>query len=169
MNHQSGKQCDSGGRDGDSRLQIPAPTDFIEFTRDAAEQSVQALFEQQVRRHTERLAVKVGDRTLTYGELNQAANRVAHAILSKKPFRQPSGPDSNDLAFWETHMEPVAVFMGQGIDAVAAAFGLLKAGKIFLPLDPTDPYTRVTFILHHAPAHVILTNDENVGLAKQLS
>ena len=85
MNRQSEKQGDLERRYGDSRLQVPAPADFVEFSKDAIEQSVAALFEQQVRLYADHLAVKSGDRTLTYGKLNRAANRIAHEILSKYP------------------------------------------------------------------------------------
>ena len=61
------------------------PTDnFIEFNREEIEQSIPDRFEEQVRRHPDRLAVKANSEQLTYDELNKAANRVAQAILAPR-------------------------------------------------------------------------------------
>lgn len=169
MNHQSGKHYDTTGRGGAPRLEVPAPEDFVGFPESLVKQSIAGLFEQQVQLHENRLAVKAGDQRLTYRELNRLANRIAAAILSERPFREYAGESAGEPAFWETHMEPAAVLMEQGIDAVAAAFGLLKAGKIYLPVDPADPHTRLNFILQHAPARIILTNDNYAGLAQELA
>ena len=55
---------------------------FIEFKREAIEQSIPDRFEEQVRKYPERLAVKSKTQELSYEELNQAANRVARAVLA---------------------------------------------------------------------------------------
>ena len=56
---------------------------FVEFPKEEIEQSIPHRFEKIVRTYPARIAVKCGDRTLTYEELNQAANRMAHAILAQ--------------------------------------------------------------------------------------
>ena len=56
---------------------------FIEFKKEEIEQSIPERFEQMVRLYPDRIAVKTKDHALTYDELNKAANRVAHAILSQ--------------------------------------------------------------------------------------
>lgn len=169
MSHQSGKQCNAAGRGNAPRLEVPSPADFTGFPKNRVNQSIAALFGKQVELHEHRLAVKAGDRRLTYGELDRLANRVADAILAKHPFHEFAGECAGEPAFWEANMEPAAVLMEQGVDAVAAAFGLLKAGKIYLPVDPVDPHTRLNFILHHAPARIIVTNDDYAGLAEELA
>src|SRR5687768_15376160 len=55
---------------------------FLPFAEGEVEHSLPARFEQQVRRHPARLAVKTPHAHLTYAALNQAANRVAHALLT---------------------------------------------------------------------------------------
>src|SRR5262249_54351190 len=72
---------------------------FVEFPIAEIEQSISDRFEKIVRLYPERLAVKMGDRALTYVELNRAANRIARAILNSQGLRQ----------------EPVMVLFEQGI------------------------------------------------------
>jgi len=57
---------------------------FVEFAKDEVEQSIPQRFEKMVRLHPRRLALKSRNYALTYEALNQAANRIAHAILSKE-------------------------------------------------------------------------------------
>ena len=92
---------------------------FIKFSRNDIEQSIGSRFQQIVDRDPSRIAVKVDDQALTYGTLNKMANRVAHALGS-------AGGSSN---------EPVAVFGGNDVGTIAAILGVLKAGKIYVPLD----------------------------------
>ena len=86
---------------------------FVEFKQEEIEQSIPERFEKIVRRYPDRLAMKIGDRALTYAELNQAANRIARGILDRQGLRQ----------------EPVVVLFEQGVEAIAAILGVLKAGK----------------------------------------
>ena len=87
---------------------------FIPFGKDQIEQSIPARFEQQVHRYPDRLAVKTRHDACTYEALNQAANRVARAILARRGEGE----------------EPVALLLDHDIAIVAAIFGVLKAGKI---------------------------------------
>jgi amino acid adenylation domain-containing protein len=126
---------------------------FIEFRREEIEQSIPDRFEEQVGKHSRRLAIKTKDRELTYDELNRAANRVAHAILAARGERQ----------------EQVALLCDQGAAAIAATLGVLKAGKTYVPLDPSVPKTRNGYILSDAQIGLILTDDENISLALDLA
>jgi len=123
---------------------------FVEFRREEIEQSIPARFEQQVRRYPERLAVETSGHSLTYAELNHAANRVARAILSR-----PGGGN-----------EPVAVLLEQGAPAIIAMLGVLKAGKIYVPLDPAFPRARLAYMLEDSQAELVVTNSRNLSLAK---
>ena len=95
---------------------------FTEFTKEGIEQSIPDRFEEQVREHPDRLAVKSSQHGLTYHELNEAANQLAHAILAQHNGGQ----------------EPVALLFGQGSQLITAHLGSLKAGKIAVPLDPSN-------------------------------
>ena len=126
---------------------------FIEFRKEEVEQSVPERFEQQVRIFPDRLAVKTRNQQFTYDELNQAANQVAWAIMAQGGEAQ----------------EPVALLFEQGAQMVAAILGVLKSGKIYVPLEPSFPEARTTFMLHDVRARLLLTNDQNLTLAKKLA
>src|SRR5438034_1647822 len=126
---------------------------FVEFKGGAREQSIPTRFAQQVSRHRDRVAVKTGQRACTYHELNCTANRVARAILG----RQGHGA------------EPVGLLFANGMHAITAALGTLKAGKFYVPLDPTFPHARLDAILEDAGARLLVTNTHNHCLASQLT
>jgi amino acid adenylation domain-containing protein len=125
---------------------------FVEFKKEETEQSVPARFEKQVAKYPDHLAVKTKLHQLTYAALNRSANFVAHAI------RQQSGNDDN-----------VGLLLEQDARAIIAIFAALKAGKIFVPLDPSLPHSRIKYILNDSGARVIITNSQSLGLAQDLS
>jgi amino acid adenylation domain-containing protein len=126
---------------------------FVEFEGSAREQSIPARFAQQVARHRDRVAVKSGQRTCTYHELNATADRVAAAIMARLGLGA----------------EPVGLLFANGMHAITAALGTLKAGKFYVPLDPTFPQTRLEAILEDAGARLLVTNTHNRSLASQLT
>jgi amino acid adenylation domain-containing protein len=126
---------------------------FIEYSRDEIEQSIADRFENQVRKHPRRLAIKTRDRELTYDELNRAANRVAHAILAARGERQ----------------EQAALLCDPGAMAIVGTLAVLKAGKTYVPLDPAVPKARNEFILRDAQIGLIVTDDEHFLRACELA
>lgn len=122
---------------------------FVAFPRSALDDGVPARFEQQVRRHGARLAVRSEDGDLSYAELNGAANKIAHALLA---LAAQCGPF-------------VALLVDQGAMNVAAPLGVLKAGKAFVPLDTRWPVARMTWVLDHSKADVLLASAGNLPLA----
>ena len=127
--------------------------DFQEFTQVEIEQSVPRRFEQQVRRYPDRLAVESRGERLSYVELNVAANRVSHSILSLR------GPGE----------ESVALVFQTGLRAIVAIMGVLKAGKRYVPLYPTNPRTRNAHILNDSEAGLVVADNNNVALALELA
>nr|WP_256465172.1 non-ribosomal peptide synthetase [Tsukamurella sp. PLM1] len=89
-------------------------------------------------------AVVCEDRQLTYRELDEAANRLAHRLLA-------AGVQQQDL---------VAVFAERGLPWYVAVFGVLKAGAVYLPLDPSYPAARLQFLLEDAAPSAVLTCGE---------
>jgi len=128
-------------------------SDIAEFKREDLERSVPDRFESQVRRGPGLLAVKSGSQAFTYGALNQAANRLAHTILEQR------GQAS----------EPVAILLGHDAWQTAAMLGILKAGKAYVPLDPTFPRRRLAFMLEDSQAPIIITDSHNLALAEELA
>src|SRR3989304_7784058 len=115
---------------------------FVEFGKEEIEQSIPCRFEEIVRLYSERLAVKVGNRALTYEQLNRVANRIARTILEKR------GGGS----------EPIALVLEHGINVIAAIFAVLKAGKFYVAIDPSFPPERIALIINDSHARVIFTN-----------
>jgi amino acid adenylation domain-containing protein len=89
------------------------------------------LFEQQVEAAAERIAVECAAERLTYGELNERANRLAHYLRELGV-----GADAR-----------VALCLERGIEMVIAMLAVLKAGGGYVPLDPAYPAERLSFML----------------------
>ena len=124
---------------------------FVEFKKEEIEQSIPDCFEQMVRRYGERLAMKTKDHSVTYNELNKAANRVARAILDLRG----EGP------------EPVAILLEHGAAMIVAILGVLKAGKFYVPLDSLYPPARITYLLNDSQAGLIVTDNNELSLGKE--
>jgi amino acid adenylation domain-containing protein len=122
---------------------------FVEFSMAEVQGSIPGRFERQVDEYAERRAIKAGTHDLTYAELNRSANRIARAILARG-----DAPD-----------EPVALLLEHGPALIAAILGVLKAGRIYLPLDPSYPPARSAYILEDAGAALMVTNDRHLPLA----
>lgn len=99
------------------------------------------------------LAVRDPQTSLTYAELDQAANQVANAILERR------GPGQ----------EVVALLMGVDARTVTAALGVLKAGQIYVGLDASSPRKRLAYILEDTEARLILTDRRHLAQAQELA
>lgn len=86
-------------------------------------------------------ALVSGTTRITYGELNRRANRIAHLLRSLGV-----GPE-----------KLVGVHLERSVDMIAALLGVLKSGGAYLPLDPTYPRERLSFMLRDARTPVVLT------------
>jgi amino acid adenylation domain-containing protein len=102
------------------------------------------LFESQVLRNPAACAVEQGSRRLSYAELNQAANQLAHYLRS-------SGVRSNDR---------VAVCLTSCPEFLISLLAILKAGGACVPLDPSYPRQRRKFMLDDVQARALLTLPE---------
>ncbi|MGB8953585.1 MAG: AMP-binding protein [Candidatus Aminicenantales bacterium] len=134
-------------------VKIIAPASFIPFRRDEIERSIPRCFEEQAARHADRLAVKTRHHQLNYEELNRFANRIAHALL---------GQCGNTP-------EPIATLLHPSPLGSASVLGILKAGKIWIPLNPTYPSGRLISLLKDSQASLILTATEHLPLARDLA
>ncbi|MDZ7358889.1 MAG: amino acid adenylation domain-containing protein, partial [candidate division KSB1 bacterium] len=112
-----------------------------------AHRFVHRLFEAQVERTPHAPAVVFGTEQMTYLELNQAANQLAHFLQ-----KMGIGPE-----------RMVAIFMERSLEVMVALLGVLKAGGAYLPIDPSYPKERVAFMLEDANATVVLTQERLVA------
>ncbi len=99
------------------------------------------IFEDQVKRTPEAVAVVFGDRRLTYRELNQRANQLGHYLR-----KRGVGPDVL-----------VGICLERSLEMVIGLLGILKAGGAYVPLDPNYPAERLAFIMEDIQAPVLLT------------
>ncbi|MEA2174837.1 MAG: hypothetical protein QOD00_2429 [Blastocatellia bacterium] len=102
---------------------------------------LQHLFEAQVERTPEDVALRFEDEQLTYRELNCRANQLAHHIR-----RLGVGPET-----------AVGIYMERSPLMVAALLGVLKAGGAYLPLDPAYPAQRLSHMLRETRAPLLLS------------
>ncbi|WP_212749176.1 non-ribosomal peptide synthetase [Chitinivorax sp. B] len=109
---------------------------------------VHQLFEAQVQRTPDAVALVFEDELLTYRELDERANRLANHL------RQLGiGPDQR-----------VAILIERSIEMVVGLFGVLKAGGAYVPLDPSYPADRLAYMLNNAEPAVLLTQSSLQGL-----
>jgi amino acid adenylation domain-containing protein len=106
------------------------------------------LFEVQVRRTPDAVAVVFEDEQLTYGELDRHANQLAHHLRAVGV-----GPDVC-----------VGICMERSPELVVAILGTLKAGGACVPLDPAYPLERLTLMLEDIQAPVIVTQERLLTL-----
>ena len=99
------------------------------------------LFERQVAQRPDAVALTFEDRRLTYRELNERANRLAHLLRSRG-----IGPDVL-----------VGLCFERSVEMVVGILGILKAGGAYLPLDLTNPKERIAFILEDTRVSVLVT------------
>jgi len=112
-----------------------------------AEKTIHQLFEEQARRTPNKTAVVFEATQLTYRELDEQANRLAHYLR-----KQGVGPDML-----------VALRLEKSVEMMVAILGVLKSGGAYLPIDPTCPEERFHFMLKDSgAAHLVTTT----GLAQ---
>ena len=101
------------------------------------------LFEMEVKKSPHKSALIFNKQILSYKQLNQRANQLAHRLrqLGIKP----------DM--------PVVVCMERSFDLFVAILGILKAGGAYIPLDHTHPEERLLFILKESTASIVLTTN----------
>jgi len=102
--------------------------------------TIHGLFEEQARKHPDRIAVMFEERTLTYGELNQLANRLARKLRE-----QGLQPD-----------DTVGLLMERSLEMMIGLLAVLKAGGAFVPLDPEAPAERIRYMLDNSGARTVL-------------
>ncbi|MCP4414818.1 MAG: amino acid adenylation domain-containing protein, partial [Gammaproteobacteria bacterium] len=102
---------------------------------------IHELFEQQVKRTPDAIAVVCEGKQSTYQKLDQAANQLARHLLS-------SGAHSGML---------IGIYTERSLEMVIALLGALKAGCAFVPLDPDYPQDRLAFMLEDSGMSMLLT------------
>src|SRR5262245_51172583 len=102
------------------------------------------LYEQQVEKTPETVALIYQEQELNYRELNERANRLAHLLIKKG-----IGPE-----------DVVALMLPRSQEMIVSLLAILKTGAAYLPIDPEYPSARVAFMLEDAEPACLITNTE---------
>jgi amino acid adenylation domain-containing protein/non-ribosomal peptide synthase protein (TIGR01720 family) len=104
-------------------------------------ESLHGMIEEQVRRRPEAVAVEYEQERMSYGELNEAANRLARRLRRMGVGREVL----------------VGICMDRSVEMVVGLLGILKAGGAYVPLDPEYPKERLGYMLEDSGAPVLVT------------
>ena len=106
------------------------------------EKLIHELFEERAEKNPHAVALIYEEQSLTYGDLNARANRLAHHLIALG-----LGPEAR-----------VAICMGRSLEMVVAMLATLKAGAAYVPLDPNYPPERWAYMLEDSEPLVLLTH-----------
>jgi len=145
-------------RNGDAAIQaLPVMTEAealqLQAWNDTAtdypkDQTLVDLFEAQVERTPDTIAVVFEDQSLTYRQLNAKANRLAHHLLNL------AKPDGQPLL---TNNPLIAIAVERSLDMIIGLLAILKAGGAYVPIDPSYPASRIRYMLDDSQAPLLLT------------
>lgn len=101
------------------------------------------LFEEQVEKTPDNIAVVFGNQSLTYKELNEKANSLARYLID-------NGTKPNDIC---------AVILNRSIEMIIAILSVIKSGAAYIPVDPSYPKDRIEYIIKDSKIKKVLTNN----------
>ena len=105
------------------------------------DKTITQLFEEQVEKTPDNIAVVFEDQKLTYRELNQRANSLASYLRSQKIGR-------NDI---------VGIMVNRSLEMIISILAVLKSGACYIPIDPEYPQDRIEYMLNNSNAKLLLT------------
>ncbi|MCY1078721.1 non-ribosomal peptide synthetase [Archangium lansingense] len=114
------------------------------YPRDA---TINDVFERQVASTPDAIALEFGEQRLTYRQLDEASNRLAHVLRARGV-----GPDSR-----------VALALDRSLELIISLLGILKAGGAYVPLDTSYPRERLSFMLEDAQPALLVTTREQLS------
>ncbi|PCK01490.1 MAG: non-ribosomal peptide synthetase, partial [Alteromonadaceae bacterium] len=113
------------------------------------------LFEQQVAKTPNNIALVFENTRLSYCELNEQANQLARYLLETIAQTSPTtSPSPSKLL---TTKPLIAIAMDRSLDMIVGLLGILKAGCAYVPIDPNYPQARIRYLLEDSAAPILLT------------
>ena len=113
----------------------------------ARNKTIVDLFEEQVKRIPNDIAIVFDDKKLTYKELNEKSNQLAHYLMSFNINRE----------------EIISLYFNKSLEMIISMLAILKCGATFLPLDIDYPPERLNYILQDSNSKFILTSSELIS------
>ncbi|QDX92246.1 amino acid adenylation domain-containing protein [Brevibacillus laterosporus] len=117
---------------------------YVDYPRD---KTLQELWTEQVKKTPHKVAVMYGEQQVTYKELDEKSNQIAHALREK-------GITNEGL---------VAIYFERSIDMLASIIGIMKAGGAYIPIDVNFPVSRMKTMLSDSRATFIMTKSPYVN------
>lgn len=112
------------------------------------EKTIVQLFEKQVKKNPNNIAVTCNGESLTYKDLNIKANQLANKLIS-------IGVENDDI---------VGIIINRSLEMIIGLLAILKSGSAYLPIDPDYPPQRISYMLHNSNSKVILVNNQTSTL-----
>ena len=112
------------------------------------EQTLQALFEEQVRKTPDTIALVFEDEQLSYRELNERSNQLAHTLREMYRAHHQQGLSAGSM---------MALYLERSVEMVVAILAVLKASGAYVPISPEYPDERTRFMLEDTQAAFVLT------------
>lgn len=105
---------------------------------------LQQLLTESAKQHPDKPAVWARQRTISYRELNERSNQLAHLLRER-------GIKKGDR---------VGIYFPKAVESIASMFGVLKAGGVYVPLDPSAPAERIAYIIGNCAIKALITTEE---------
>ncbi|NFF81602.1 amino acid adenylation domain-containing protein [Clostridium botulinum] len=114
-------------------------------TVDLQNTTIDKLFENCVIKNENNTALVFKNESITYKELNRKANRLANFLIEKE-----------NVQVGDT----IGIIMGKGIETISAILAVIKAGAIYIPIEPNYPIWRISYMLSKSKARILLSEDK---------
>jgi len=114
------------------------------------EKTIVTVFEEQVTKVPEKIALVCGEIEVTYQELNNQANQLANYLLKQ-------GVERDSV---------IGIIFDRTIDMIVGILGVLKAGCGYMPIDPTYPASRIQYILKDSETKLVIISEKYVNLVE---
>ncbi len=116
----------------------------------ARDKTIHEIFEEQAKRTPDNIAAAFKDKQLSYRELNERANQLSWTLREK-------GIKSGSI---------VGLMVERSIEMLTGIYAILKAGGAYIPIDPSYPEDRVSYMLSHSNVEIMVTQKELMGEIK---
>ena len=114
------------------------------------DKTIVQLFEEQVLKNPDKIAIVFHKESLTYDQLNRKSNQLARTLREKSVIRKDT---------------PIGIMVDKSLELVIGILGILKSGGAYLPVDPEYPPQRISFIIKDAGCRLLLTQGKYMDLA----
>ena len=109
------------------------------------------LFEEQAKKTPDNIAVFINEHKLTYRELNEESNKLAHFIRQQYKRMKHKAISPNTT---------IGIYMERSLEMIVGILGILKSGGAYIPLDPEYPDERLKYIINDAKINLIMTQSK---------